>query len=175
MSKFEAGRYLCFTIGTEKFAIPLLQVKEVIGITEIRNVPLSPKYFLGILNLRGQVISIVDLRIKLGITKSSNSDENSIIILEMEGVYFGVVVDSVDSVTPFTEEQMSEPPIREGVSNVDYISAVARFETSMTLVIDMMKIFNLEEMKRTSGHSAGTSEEPPAQDQISSESLQKAA
>ncbi len=151
MSSVDAGRFLCFSLGDESFALPLLQVKEVIGMADIRPVPLSPKYFVGILNLRGEVISVVDLRVKLSIGgRSEKKDENSIIILELDGTSIGVIVDSVDSVTSFNKEQISDPPIRDGATRVDYITAIAKQEKSMTLIVDLFKVFDVEEMKRIS-------------------------
>jgi purine-binding chemotaxis protein CheW len=71
------SRYLSFNVGKEQYAIPLLTVREVIGMPEITPVPFTPNYFLGIMNLRGQIISVVDLRLKLGLGAGKNTSETA--------------------------------------------------------------------------------------------------
>lgn len=114
------SRYLCFNLGKEEFAIPLLSIKEVIGIPEITSVPQSPSHFLGIMNLRGQVISVMDLRQKLGI-KNSKTDETSVIILDLGANQLGVVVDQVNSVQLLTKEEISEKPVVDNSKVHEYI------------------------------------------------------
>lgn len=81
-------RYLCFNLGHEEFAIPLLSIKEVIGMPDVTPIPQSPPHFLGIMNLRGQVISILDLRQKLTI-KPSNVEDPSVMILDLPNYKLG--------------------------------------------------------------------------------------
>ena len=99
-------RYLCFDLGNREFAIPLLSAKEVIGIPEVTAVPQSPSHFLGIMNLRGNVISVLDLRLKLSI-KPVTSEENTIIILDLGDYNLGVVVDRVNSVQTVEKDKIS--------------------------------------------------------------------
>lgn len=142
----QAGRYLCFSLGREKFAMPLLQVKEVIANTETTSIPQSPSYFKGIMNLRGQVISVIDLRSKLKIGKAESTAETTIVILDVEGLFLGVVVDSVNAVTEFTDAMISETPVRDTTMNIGYITGVARDEESLTLILDLKMILNIEDM-----------------------------
>jgi purine-binding chemotaxis protein CheW len=86
------NRYLSFSLGTEEYAIPLLAVKEVIAMPEFTSVPYTPSHFLGIMNLRGQVISVMDLRKKLGI-KPGSTAETAVIICDLSPLCIGVVVD----------------------------------------------------------------------------------
>ncbi len=142
-----AGRYLCFSLGKEKFAMPLLQVKEVIANTETTNIPQAPPYFKGIMNLRGQVLSIIDLRSKLKVGKPDVNGETTIVILDVSGLFLGVIVDSVDSVTTFEESSISEPPTHDTAVKADYIVGVARHEKNLTLLIDLKKVLNTDDMK----------------------------
>ena len=93
----ENERYIEFSLGEEKFAIALLEVKEVISCPETTPIPRSPSHFVGVMNLRGQVISIVDLRKKLSIQSTSELEE-AVIILELDGANIGVIVDSINKV-----------------------------------------------------------------------------
>lgn len=141
-----AGRYLCFSLGKEKFAMPLLQVKEVIANIETTNIPQAPPYFKGIMNLRGQVISVVDLRAKLKVGKTDATPETTIVILDVNGLSLGVIVDSVNSVTSFDKSTISEPPIHDSTVKTDYISGVARNDKDLVLIIDLKLLLNSEDM-----------------------------
>ena len=106
----DSERYLEFDLGTEHYAIRLLQVKEVIPIPETTPIPKAPSYFLGIMNLRGHIISIVDLRKKLGVPSKENLEEEAVIIADVEGVKMGVIVDSINRVLPVSMKDVSEVP-----------------------------------------------------------------
>lgn len=142
-----SSRFLCFSLGKEKFAMPLLQVKEVIANTETTNIPQAAPHFRGIMNLRGQVISVIDLRVKLKVGKPEITPETTIVILDVSGLFLGVVVDSVNSVTSFDNSMISEPPVHDSGAKVDYIFGVARHEKDLTLLIDLKKVLNAEELK----------------------------
>jgi purine-binding chemotaxis protein CheW len=135
-------RYLCFLLGQENYAIPLLSVKEVIAPPEITPVPQTPNYFLGIMNLRGQIISVMDLRSKLGITPSSTS-EKSIIICDLKPNSIGVVVDAIDSVYCPTAEEISDKPEIQSQRNTDYIDGVFRHNGKLVLLLDIVKSLSL--------------------------------
>lgn len=107
MSQDEVNRYLNFSLGEEEFAIPLLSVKEVIAVPETTPIPHTPPHFLGIMNLRGQVISVIDLRKKFSIN-TKNTEETSVIILDLKNHFLGVVVDSVTSVLAIKNSDILE-------------------------------------------------------------------
>ena len=139
-------RYLCFSLGVEEFGIPLLSVKEVIAMPEITPVPQTPSYFLGIMNLRGQVISIIDLRTKLSI-KPKESTEIAVIICDIKPNNIGVVVDSIDSVIHPSPDQLSEKPELEGQKSSAYIEAVYRAEKRLVLLLDISKTLNISDQQ----------------------------
>lgn len=146
-SQESASRFLCFSLGKEKFAMPLLQVKEVIANTETTNIPQAAAYFKGIMNLRGQVISVIDLRLKLKVGKAEITPETTIVILDVNGLSLGVVVDSVNSVTSFEKSMISEPPSHDSSTKTDYIFGVARHDKDLTLLIDLKKVLNTDDIK----------------------------
>lgn len=143
----DGGRYLCFSLGKEKFAIPLLQVKEVIANTETTSIPQAPPYFKGIMNLRGQVISVIDLRAKLKIAHPEVNLETTIVILDIHGLSLGVIVDSVDSVMAYASDAISDPPDHDTSVKADYIVGIAREKDHLTLVLDLRKALNTDDMK----------------------------
>jgi len=148
-------RFLSFSLGTEEYAIPLLAVREVIAMPEYTPVPYTPPYFLGIMNLRGQVISVMDMRQKLGV-KASKSAETTVIICDLGGVSIGVVVDSVNTVlSPHADEVAPKPEIQSSRAT-DFITGVYRKDKKLILFLDIGKSLNLEDqnaIKRNQSNS----------------------
>jgi purine-binding chemotaxis protein CheW len=141
-----SDRYLSFSLGAEEYAVPLLSVKEVIGMPEFTAVPYTPPYFLGIMNLRGQVISVMDLRKKLGIT-SENPPETSVIICDLDSICIGLVVDSINSVLAPQKEEISAKPEIHSNRNTDYITGVYRNDKKLVLFLDIAGTLNVEDKK----------------------------
>ncbi len=141
-----SDRYLCFNLGPEEFAIPLLSVREVLGLPEITPVPQTPPHFLGIMNLRGKVISIMDLRLKLGI-KSAKTEETSVIILEIGEASLGVVVDQVNSVQEISSEERAEKPSMESSKSNEYVDGIYKKEDRLILLLDIAKALSIDEKK----------------------------
>ena len=143
-------RYLTFNLGEEEYALPLHAVREVIALPEITPIPQSAAHFLGIMNLRGQVISIVDLRLKFRI-KPSSSTETAVIICDLNPYCIGVVVDSVNSVQTPGPEEISEKPQNDS-STADYITGIYRKEDRLILLVDLVKTLSLEEQRALAEH-----------------------
>lgn len=140
-------RYLAFLLGSEQYAIPLLQVKEVIEMNEPIPIPQTPPYFKGIINLRGQVISILDLRAKLQLAKITNGPKTAIIILDLDPeLSLGVIVDRINSVLAFHQEDISAAPDHLTGVKEPYLMGVARRESKMTLLLDIRAALNLQDL-----------------------------
>ncbi|MCB0368672.1 MAG: purine-binding chemotaxis protein CheW [Bdellovibrionales bacterium] len=144
MSQDEVNRYLNFSLGEEEFAIPLLSVKEVIAVPETTPIPHTPPHFVGIMNLRGQVISVIDLRKKFSIS-SKNTEETSFIILDLKSQFLGVVVDSVTSVLPIKNSEIMEKPSIESSKSTEYITGVFRKDDQLVLLLDVFKTLSQED------------------------------
>ena len=142
----ELNRFIEFSLGKEDYAIPLLMVREVISIPETTPIPKSPSHFLGIMNLRGQVISIVDLRKKLKIEAKKDKEE-AVIIVDIGGMNIGVVVDSINKVLAFSSDEVSDMPEVENQVNTQYIFGVYRKENSLTVLLDIAKVLDLKDME----------------------------
>jgi purine-binding chemotaxis protein CheW len=138
------GRYLCFSLGKEEYAIPLLIVREVIAVTPTTPIPFAPSHFLGIMNLRGQIISVIDLRLKLGI-KSAKSEENAIIICDLGSTRLGIVIDSVNSVlTPAAGEITHQPELKSGKAT-NFVIGVYRKNDRLTLILDIAEALDVRD------------------------------
>lgn len=142
----QSSRYLCFNLASEEFAIPLISVREVIGVPEVTPIPQSPAHFLGIMNLRGQIISVLDLRTKFGI-KNSRTEETAVIILDLGENHIGVMVDQVNSVVELTESEITERPPMDSVKLAESIRGVFRKNDKLILLIDVLKTLSLDDKK----------------------------
>ena len=142
-------KFLVFSLNGEHYGIPLLSVREVIAPTNITPVPNTPSYFLGVMNLRGQVVSVMDLRQKLRLPKVPLSAESAIIILDFHPLSIGILVDKVDSVLAAQESQMGERPDIDAGTRSEHITAVYRDEAhnKLILIFDVEKTLNIEELK----------------------------
>lgn len=145
-SKTESQRFLTFALGQESYAVPLAKVREVIALGEITKVPNTPPHFKGIMNLRGQVISVVDLRVKFKMKDISTTPESAIIILDLNPLCLGIIIDSVEAVLPVNEENMSPPPDIETGINTDYIKGIARVDKRLLLILDIEKTLSVEDL-----------------------------
>lgn len=137
-------RYLCFCLGDEEFAIPLLQVKTVTGLPEVTKVPNSPPYFMGIMNLRGQIISVLDLRKKLGI-KPNDKGETAVIIVEFSNHQIGLAVDAINSVLSLTQNELQSRPEMMAGKNSDFVTAVYAKDTRIVLILDVLRSLGAED------------------------------
>lgn len=143
-SQNNGERFIRFSLGEEEYAMPLLRVREVIAMPDITPIPQTPPYFLGIMNLRGQVITILDLRTKLSI-KPANGGEVAVIICDLGSICIGVVVDSINSVLTPKEGEISERPAMQGGKNSDYITGIYRKEAGLVLLLDISKLLSVED------------------------------
>lgn len=143
-------KVLCFNLGQEEFAVPLLNIKEVIAQPDVTPLPQSPNYFLGIINLRGQIISIIDLRIKFNIKPMPNN-EMAVMILDLNGQFIGVVVDKVNSVQSMKENEIAEKPSVDNSKSHDYIEGVFKRDDKLIFLLDISKSLSLEDKAKING------------------------
>lgn len=141
---YQQLRYLQFSLGTETYAVPLLSVKEVIAFPEVTPIPSIPSYYNGIMNLRGKIISIIDLRSKFGI-KTDPNGEKAVIICDLDPLCLGIVVNSVNSVLTLSAEEICPKPDIENSKKCDYIMGVARKDSKLTLLIELSKALDVKD------------------------------
>lgn len=134
-------KFLVFDVGEDKLGIPLLDVREVIGVPSFTAVPYTPEYFCGIMNLRGQVISVVDLRRKLG-SEPTYSEEESVIICDTEKHQLGILVDSVNFVHAASTDELSQKPKVNSSIRTDFIKHVCRRDKDLIIIIDLFSVLS---------------------------------
>ena len=133
-------RLLTFTLAGEHYGLPLMQVREVIALGAVTSLPLVPQHFLGIMNLRGRIITVIDMRAKLQLPKAEPHPESAVIILDLPDVALGMYVDSVESVLA-AEPNMIEPPPATGHFSEKYLAGIARKKEQLVLLLDLQKTF----------------------------------
>ncbi len=143
MSDSADKRYMELKIGTGLFAIPLLSVKEVISKPELTTVPNMPAHFEGMINLRGQILGVYSARRKIGIKSADGQAQEVVIILDINGVKTGVIVDDVTRVLYVEQSMLREAPIKEEDPAFRYISAVIELEKELIQIINMSALLEV--------------------------------
>lgn len=138
------GKYLTFELGQETYGIGILKIKEIIGMMAITPVPRTPDFVKGVINLRGKVIPIIDLRLKFGMEEIEYADRTCIIVVEIESmestVLIGVVVDSVSEVVNIKEDEIEETPAFGTELNTEYILGMAKLDGGVKILLDIDKV-----------------------------------
>lgn len=136
--------YLIFSIGEESYGIPVKYVIEIIGIAEITKVPELPDYVKGIINLRGKIITVMDVRLRFKREEKDYDDRTCIIVIENEGISFGLIVDSVKEVTNINESNISPPPplSNQNLDSNGFIEGIGKIENNIWLIIDCRRLIN---------------------------------
>ncbi|MFA6193099.1 MAG: chemotaxis protein CheW [Sulfurimonas sp.] len=149
----EAGhrhRYLSFFVQDEQYGIEISHINEIIAMMKITHVPRTPSFVEGVVNLRGSIIPIVDIRGKFGLEKKEHDMNTAIIINEVSGVNIGFIVDRVEDVLTFADKDLSEPPKFGSHIDTSFIQSVAEVGSDVILILDMEKIFEDDELTQMS-------------------------
>ncbi|MBN1765127.1 MAG: purine-binding chemotaxis protein CheW [Sedimentisphaerales bacterium] len=144
------GKYLTFALGPEEYGLEILKVREIIGIMDITAVPQTPDYVKGVINLRGQVIPVVDLRAKFGMATAETTDQTCIIVVEISqgdrDINTGIVVDRVQEVLDITAEQIEDAP-QFGIDvDTEFILGMGKINDSVKILLDIDKVLSTGEM-----------------------------
>ena len=144
------GKYLTFTLAEEEYGIGILKIKEIIGMMRITTVPQTPEFVRGVINLRGKVIPVIDLRLRFGMKEMDYTDRTCIVVVEIEGtsdtVMIGVVVDSVSEVLNIKGEEIEEAPTFGSKLNIDYILGMAKMEGGVKVLLDIDRVLKQDEV-----------------------------
>lgn len=134
-----------FKLGREEFAVDILKVQEINRMVEITKVPKSPDFVEGVINLRGKVIPIIDLRKKFNMEKHENSKETRIVVVDVSGNTVGLIVDSVSEVLRLPVDTVEAPPsIISGIDS-EYIRGVGKLDDRLLILLDLNKILSSKE------------------------------
>jgi purine-binding chemotaxis protein CheW len=144
------GKYLTFALGREEYGLAILKVREIIGFMEITAVPQTPSYVKGVINLRGQVIAVVDLRTKFNMPAVEKTEETCIIVVEIQhnGTKrsAGIVVDRVSEVLNIPGESIEGPPSFGASADADFIQGMGKIGKSVKILLDIDRVLNSAEI-----------------------------
>ncbi len=149
------GKYLTFSLAGEEYGIGILKVKEIIGIMPITVVPQTPKYIKGVINLRGKVIPVIDLRLKFSLSAADFTERTCIIVVEIAStgrmLMMGIVVDSVSEVLNIKGADIEATPSFGTKLNTEYILGMAKTGGGIKILLDIDKILSIEELQAAGG------------------------
>jgi purine-binding chemotaxis protein CheW len=149
------GKYLTFALGNEEFAIQVLGVREIMGIQEITAVPQMPAYVKGVLNLRGKVIPIVDLRLKFDLPELEYTQRTCIVVVQINGpsgkLQIGIIVDGVSEVLTLQAADIEDTPDFGNGVQLAYILGMAKIKNKVKILLDINMVLNAQEVQSLDG------------------------
>jgi purine-binding chemotaxis protein CheW len=134
-----------FRLQDETYGINVMHVQEVLRVTEIAPVPGAPDYVLGIINLRGNVVTVIDTRLRFGLPDQESTDSSRIVIIECDKQVVGIMVDAVAEVVELAESQIDSAPNVGNDESSRYIQGIATLEHGLLIVVDLQKLLTDEE------------------------------
>jgi purine-binding chemotaxis protein CheW len=139
-----AGKYLTFAIGKEEYGLEILKVREIIGYMDITAVPRTPGYVKGVINLRGQVISVVDLRAKFGMETAERTEQTCIIVVDIQQggrrLNTGIIVDRVSEVLSIAADKIENPPAFDSSVRIDFILGMGKIANTVKILLDIDRV-----------------------------------
>ncbi len=142
----QKGRYLAFMVGNEAFGIEIKYVTEIIGIQTITEMPEMPNFVKGIINLRGRIIPLIDIRLRFGKEPRDYDDRTCVIVVDIEGFSYGLIVDSVYEVLTIPDEEISPLPGINTVSGNRFVKNIGKTANGIVLVVDCEKLLTADEI-----------------------------
>ncbi|PKK88308.1 MAG: chemotaxis protein CheW [Candidatus Wallbacteria bacterium HGW-Wallbacteria-1] len=133
-------RFLTFSVGKEIYALEILYVLEIIGIQTITEVPDLPQYVKGVINLRGNVIPVMDVRLRFNLSAMEYHERTCIVVVDVEGVSVGLIVDSVAEVIHIPEEQQAAPPDLRKEKTSSFIKGMGKMKERVILLLDVNRL-----------------------------------
>ena len=145
VSAAETDQMISFSIGEEDYGVDIQEVKEVIRIREITQLPKAPTFVKGVINLRGDVIPIIDLREKFGLEQQDYTDVTRVIVVEVDGKSIGMVVDRVSNVIKIPQDEIEPPPPLVGDLSGEYLRGIGKLGEKLIVLISIDKILTTDE------------------------------
>jgi len=144
------GKYLTFSMADEEYGIGILKIREIIGMMPITSVPQTPEFVKGVINLRGKVIPVMDLRLRFNMDSIDYNERTCIIVVEILGesetVQLGIVVDSVSEVLNIKQDEIEDTPTFGASLNTDFILGMAKMEGGVKILLDIDQVLNSDEL-----------------------------
>lgn len=134
------GKFLSFFLGTEEYAIEILKVQEIIGLMPITPVPKMPSYIRGVLNLRGKIVPVMDLRLRFELPSVEDTEETCVIVVQDKLYQMGILVDKVSEVTDIGNTQFEEVPSFGVNGHNDFVSGIGKVKDTVKMIVDVHKV-----------------------------------
>jgi len=152
-----AGKYLTFSLGAEIYGLEILKVSEIIGLMSITRVPQTPAYIRGVINLRGKVIPVVELRKKFDLDCVEDTERTCIIVVQVihadQPIIMGILVDEVSEVVDISGPQLEPPPNLGAAIDTNYIRAMGKVGNHVVILLDVDRVLTTGELATVSGMS----------------------
>jgi purine-binding chemotaxis protein CheW len=136
----DGGKFLTFFLGEEEYAIEILKVQEIIGLMTITPVPKMPPYIRGVLNLRGKIVPVMNLRTRFGLEEIEDTDETCIIVIQNKEYLMGVLVDKVSEVVDIESAQIEEVPSVGVAEQSEYLAGIGKVNDSVKMILEVHKV-----------------------------------
>ncbi|MEW6263762.1 MAG: chemotaxis protein CheW [Thermodesulfobacteriota bacterium] len=150
LAEVREGKYLTFELAKEQYGLEILKVREIMGLMDITHVPQTPPFVKGLINLRGKVIPVVDLRVKFGLPEKEYNDRTTIIVVEIGSetgtVLMGIVVDTVNEVMNILGQDIEDTPHFGASLKTDYIMCMAKTKGRVIIILDINRVLTDEEL-----------------------------
>ncbi|MCP4589685.1 MAG: purine-binding chemotaxis protein CheW [bacterium] len=145
MTSHEESKYLTFKLAEEEYGVVILKVREIIGIMSITAVPQMPAHMKGVINLRGKVIPVIDLRLKFGLEEIDHTEQTCIIVVDV-GKEIGIIVDTVSEVLDLRGENIEPPPAMGGSVDTSFILGMGKVDDEVKILLDIDKVLTTDEL-----------------------------
>lgn len=132
-----------FKLGREEYGVSILQVQEIKRITEITRVPHTPEYIKGVINLRGSVLPVIDLKKRLNLPQQLSTEDTRIIIVKVKEISVGMIVDAVSEVMTITQQNIDSPEVVAGSVSANYLSGVGKLEDRLLILLNLEEIVGM--------------------------------
>ena len=142
----DGGKFLTFQLKEEEYGLEILKVREIMGIMDITTVPQTPAYVKGVINLRGQVIPVIDLRLKFGMEEGEYDKRTCIVVVNVDGLQMGIVVDTVSEVMDIESSDIEATPSFGTKLHTDYILGMGKVQGEVKILLDIGEVLNSEDM-----------------------------
>lgn len=140
----QLSKFLTFSLGNEQYGLEILRVKEIIGLLDITKVPRMPEFVRGVINLRGKIIPVVDLRVKFGMPRADDTQETCIIVADLGDTLTGVVVDRVCEVLDISSNEIEEPPSFGSEVDTRFILGIGKSKGKVVILLDIAKVLSFD-------------------------------
>lgn len=141
------GKYLTFFLEGEEYGIEILKVHEIIGLMPITRIPRTAEHVMGVVNLRGKVIPVVDLRLRFGMPAIEATDLTCIVVVQARGLRFGLVVDRVSEVVDLRGEEVEDPPAFNADIRTDFIRGMGKSGERVKILLDIDRVLSAEDVE----------------------------